>query len=125
MQVVRCGLALIVLLNLSCNSSDIPKTDQVQVQHYKTISEDYTYLVLNAYEFDQPEKKLPGLFIVNNIIHQLSDSRSFVLNVRPGEFSLRAGFVGKEWEELEVKVVKGDSLVIDFFLKQEDIDLID
>lgn len=123
MQAVNICLLAVILNTVSCMKYGQKPFENINVIKLKASSENYAYLTLASFESEDLTNSLPGGYIVNGVVISTSN-QPYVLNVKPDDFIIEAGAVGKEWRKLNIKVAKGDSLILNFFLKQEDTDFI-
>jgi hypothetical protein len=77
-----------------------------------------TYLNLSSFHFENEMERCYSSFKINDSIYDEDKLDDLVLNVKPGDVDIIAGSVGKDWIKTKImNVRKGDSLVIQFYLK--------
>ena len=125
MQVVRVIIFLVILIATSCSKNwhSDRNIDQEtsQVTRGKAKS-GRAIIVGNCYDFSSTTDPIPAGIVINGVVLETSDV-SFKCNVWPGEYEIRAGFPGKKWASRSVKIEKGDSINIKFYLKDDDTPL--
>jgi anti-sigma28 factor (negative regulator of flagellin synthesis) len=93
------------------------KDPSYSIWYYKS-KDSETYLNLNAFHKENQDERCYSTFKVNDSIFEEDKLKDLKLKVNPGNFIINAGAVGKDWINAEVlNVKKGDSLVIQFYLK--------
>lgn len=122
MLAVKTLLVLFFLiLMISCNSSGGGKDNEnVDIKIFKS-KDGLSYLDLQSYHFENKIEKYYSVYQINNLIFNKHELENLNLNVLNGKFKISGGAIGKKWNRLkEITINKGDSLVIKFYLKDED-----
>ena len=87
------------------------------IWYYKS-NDSETYLTLKAFHKENQDERCYSTIKVNDSIFDEDKLKDLNLKVNPGNFVINAGSVGKDWIKAEVlNVKKGDSLVIQFYLR--------
>jgi hypothetical protein len=90
------------------------------IEHYKSASYGSTYLNLQSFSFEDKDQLIPAAYHINNIpFYDKDNPVNKVLPVLPGQFRIRALFIGKETTELTVELEKRDSVVVTIYLKDD------
>jgi len=119
-------LSLIILLNISCGVLVQEKDVKENYNIVKLKSQDSsTYLSLYSFNSSDKSKELRPCYRINKILFcDFKNKIENPLNVVPGEFSLSTSYIGKLDSKLEnLKIKEGDSIIINFFLKNDPIPL--
>lgn len=88
-----------------------------EIWYYKS-NDSETYLNLKAFHKENQDERCYSTFKVNDSILDEENLKDLNLKVNPGNFIINAGAIGKDWIKAEVlNVKKGDSLVIQFYLR--------
>jgi hypothetical protein len=98
---------------MNCDSEN----PSYEIWYYKS-NDSETYLNLKAFHKENQDERCYSTFKVNDSILDEEKLKDLNLKVNPGNFIINAGAIGKDWVKAEVlNVKKGDSLVIQFYLK--------
>lgn len=120
-QVVRLLISTFILslfANVNAQSVDSIPGPKYEVFVFDS-KNNHTYLNLSSYEMNNKERYY-STYQINNLIYSKHGTDNVVLPILEGNFSINAGAVGKEWVELnKLKVKKGDSVVVKFYLKND------
>lgn len=125
MQVAKIIISLIFITGMSCSksgriNSDI-KQETSQVTKEKT-KNGYCVIVGHCYGFVSKEDIIPAGLNINGVVLETNNG-FFEYNVWPGNHEIRVGFIGKKWISKSVKIEKGDSVNVKFYLKDDDTPL--
>lgn len=122
-QMLKYLFFLIPLMNYSQIIKKI-ENSELTINKYKSINDVYCYITVSTYEFEKRDNKLPASYYLNNIIlddiiinENIIKEKS--LSILPGQFKLTSLYFGKTKKEINFLIEKGDSLVVKFYLKDE------
>jgi len=130
MQAVNVRLLMFFLL-LSCSSHkgrylqipDSAKGGSYQIFRERS-NDGYTKLGGAFYLKESSNQSVDAGASVNGVLINI-DSGKFMLDVMPGDFEISGGFIGYKWVVFEnLKVQKGDSIYLKFYLEQDNRPLI-
>lgn len=128
MQAVK--YLLLVLLFAIYTTSCSSKKSFITINNYEVIAykskENSTYIVLKAFSYEM-KNEVPSYYRVNNILMGIKDpDEKLVVAVMPGKFTIEAGSIGKKETIIEdLKVNRGDSVLVNIFLKDDPQPLVD
>jgi hypothetical protein len=127
MQAVKYLLLIVALVFLnSCTSVKLSEDKSYSVERLNSADSTRSFISLNFYNYDDRTQPIPAVFHVNGIMFGPKNNLdNFVLNVRPHDFEINTGYIGKEWLRANVEVEKGDSVLVKFFLKDDPQPLVD
>jgi hypothetical protein len=121
-QVFRMITLVIFFICISCSknwhSERNNESETSQVTRGKT-KDGSCIIVGHCYDFNSKGNPLPGFFNINGVVLEANNG-FFKYYVWPGEYNLRAGFIFKKWALRSVKIEKGDSVHVSFYLKDDD-----
>ncbi len=98
-----------------------------KLNHYKTKDNFSAKILCDFYHFEFKNEKTIGVMNINGVLMPTpTDYNGIPVNVLPGTFKIESGFLGKKWTVIEnLKINAGDSVVIKFYLEDDDRPLID
>lgn len=121
MQVVRFYFLAIPLIFIACakneNATKYNELGTFEMSRGKT-KDGGCVIVGKCYDFESKEKLIPASLNVNGIVLN-TDSGFFEYSVWEGNYNLKAGFIGKKWTLLKIKIEKGDSVFVKLYLKDD------
>ena len=120
MQAAKSFLILFVaIIGVNCSNKTTKKerkeTFEISVSRTKDGS---SIIVGQCFDFDSRSTLIPASLTINGVVLP-TDNGSFKYNVWPGSYTVKVGFIGKEWTSKSIKIKKGDSLNIRFYLKDD------
>jgi len=127
MRAVKYLLLIVVFVFLNnCTSIKLSEDKSYSVERLNSADSTRSFISLNFYHYDDKTQPIPAVFHINGIVFGPKNNLdNFVLNVRPNDFDIHAGYIGKEWLRTNVKVEKGDSVLVKIFLKDDPQPLVD
>ena len=72
---------------------------------------------------ESKKQKIPAAININGVVLPPAENGYFKHYVWDGSYKVKAGFIGKKWEESKIKLEKGDSVFIRFYLRDDDTPL--
>ncbi|HSH25788.1 MAG TPA: hypothetical protein VLA13_09670 [Massilibacterium sp.] len=125
MQIVKYFMLCIAFFACSKNLVDERKNLSYSMEKQKSITGG-SYLDLNFFNAELRDRFIPAPFSVNGILFEpKKDTLSHIIPVSPGQFTIKATYIGKVQNQVHVNVTKGDSLVLKIYLKNDPQPLID
>ena len=76
-------------------------------------------IVGQCYDFSVRTDVIPAYPNINGVVLDANNGY-FQYHVWPGDYNIRVGFPGKKWALRSVKIEKGDSINVRFYLKDDD-----
>ena len=120
--VISCeiiALSLYLIFFTSCSSS--PKSiynfpDEYKVLSLKSAHGD-SQITLNCYDHENKDEKLSAAIIINGVFLNSSFLKTINTKVTPGKYNIEVIYAMKKTVKTPVKVHKGDSLVINVYMR--------
>jgi len=98
------------------------KSKEYQIERFRSEVEGEhlsTYISLENYEYGNKKYKIGGVYWVNNIGF-IADKFPHILSLMPGIFTVESGSIGYLNSKIEnLKINRGDSIVVKFYLKAD------
>ena len=125
MQVARSLTLFIFVISMACSKNEHLKNTHEGETF--TISKGATkdassIIVGQCFDWESKSNLLPTVLNINGVV-LLTKNGLFNYHVWPGNYDIRVGFIGKRWTSTIVKIEKGDSVNIKFYLKDDDTPL--
>ena len=79
----------------------------------------HTIIAGKFLDYESRNRIIPATLNLNGVIHR-TDSGYFSIEVLPGKYKLRGGFVGKKWFIVNLKLERGDSTYLNLYLTDDD-----
>lgn len=120
MQVAKSFLIFfvaIVVVNCSNKATKQARKESFEISLSRT-RDGSSIIVGQCFDFNSRSNLIPASLTINGVVLP-TDNGSFKYNVWDGSYIVKVGFIGKEWTSKSVKIKKGDSLNIKFFLKDD------
>ncbi|HET8864048.1 MAG TPA: hypothetical protein VFM80_00030 [Gracilimonas sp.] len=125
MKNVKILTMCMAFVSCSNNNGDYKEIASSSMEEHKSISEG-TYLDLSFYHLEDKDRFMPAVFSINGVLFgPKKDSLSHILPVQPGQYTIKAMYIGKAKKELDISVEKGDSLVLKIYLEDDPQPLVD
>ncbi len=120
MQVVNFSyIILSILVTCSTREHATKTNDQGQIEITFAKTKDGSSVVTGqCYDFES-KKQLPASIRINGVVLK-TDNGLFEYSVLTGSYKVEVGFIGKKWISSKLKLQKGDSVFIKFYLKDDD-----
>lgn len=125
MQIVK--YLILCLAFFSCTNNLVDKKDKLSycIEKQKSIAGG-SYLDLNFFHADNKDQLIPAVFSVNGILFGPKDGPlSYIIPINPGQFTIKATFIGKVQNQFVVNVTKNDSLIVKIYLEDNPQPLVD
>ena len=119
MQVVKLSILIVsILYNCSPANESVISQGNFKIIKYKS-QDDTSYINMKSFFFEEKTREIPAYYRVNNIVFPpLNPDEHLTINVLEGNFTIEAGSVTKEEIVIQnLKISKGDSVVVKFYLK--------
>ena len=131
-KVLSVSLLLLVSSVISCKSVRNDIVDKTyKLEKFKSKQTDFSSIVINAYDFEM-KKELAGIVYVNNVVFFMDfDRKNKVkpLVVTPNTdnyFDVEISYIRRHTVKVDKFFVKrGDSIVIDAYLKEDKRPIVD
>ena len=110
---------IVLFIISSCASSQVANSEKNKlsdVKHYQLAPYQGSYLTISSYSFEKKEQSLPAGYQVNGIVFRNLDDQT--LSVVPGEYNIKAFFVGKQPTEITVTAGSRDSVIVKLYLQE-------
>jgi hypothetical protein len=121
MRVVNFAYIIISIL-IACSTKEHATITnyqgQVEITFAKT-KDGSSVVAGQCYDFESKKQLLPASIRINGVVLK-TDNGFFQYSVLTGSYKIEAGFVGKKWVTSKLKLQKGDSVFIKFYLKDDD-----
>jgi hypothetical protein len=125
MPAVRVVTFLILLTGISCSPNLNHDTDNEQETPQITKGKTKNggcIIAGHCYDFEKTNI-IPAGIVINGVVLEAEDG-FFQYHVWPGDYDIRAGFIGRKWALRSVKIEKGDSVHVNFYLEDDDTPLV-
>jgi hypothetical protein len=98
-----------------------------KLNYYKTRDKLSTKIYCEFYNFELENEKTIGIIKINGVFLPIpTDYNGQLVTVSHGNYKIETGFLGKKWTIIEkLKMNKGDSVVLKFYLEDDDRPLVD
>lgn len=118
-QVVKSIIVILVsLLFIACSVKKQEDKGTYDIEVFKSKNKTFRYITMKSFHYGGKEK-FPASYRVNNVILDNELSHEKTISVLEGEFKIESIFPGKLNNLVTLKVKKGDSIVIKFYLKDD------
>ncbi len=120
MQVVNFSYIILSILVACSTKEHATKTNdqgQIEIKFAKT-KDGSSVVTGQCYDFES-KKQLPASIRINGVVLK-TDNGLFEYSVLTGSYKVEVGFIGKKWISSKLKLQKGDSVFIKFYLKDDD-----
>lgn len=118
-------LSFVFAISVSCSKNG--RTNSVSEQETSQITRGKTkdgssIIVGHCHDFGLKGDVIPAVLNINGVVLETNNGY-FEYNVWPGNYDMRVGFIGKRWTSKSIKIDKGDSVNITFYLRDDDTPL--
>lgn len=120
MQVAKSFLIFfiaIILANCSKKATNQQKTESSETSISRT-RDGSSIIVGQCFDFNSRSSLIPASLNINGVALPTQNGL-FQYHLWEGTYTVKVGFIGKEWASKSIKIKKGDSLNIKFFLKDD------
>lgn len=113
------SIIVVFVYCLNCGAQQIDRSKEYVIEAYSSVDDSFSYLTMKTFDFEYPDNELFVIYRVNNIILNENLVHEKLMSVLSGEFKVNSLFPGKKTKEINLKINKGDSICVTFYLRDD------